>query len=216
MNELKILLVDDHPVVREGYRRLLERQNGYRVVAEADSARDAYLAYRQHAPDLVIMDVSLTGPSGIEAVRHIRQWDQQAKILMFTMHESAGCAMKAMEAGALGYVTKSSTPAELLLAVAKVSRGSIALGDDIARAIAEERVAGRHAQLDALGVRETEILRLVAQGDTVESIAGILNLSPKTVHNYRSQIKSKLAVATDADLVWFAIKHGLIHPEGAV
>jgi len=216
MSELKILLVDDHPVVREGYRRLLERQEGYRVVAEADSAQDAYRAYQQHAPDVVIMDISLSGPSGIEAVRHIKQWDQQAKILMFTMHESAGFAMKAMEAGALGYVTKSSTPAELLLAVAKVSRGSVALGDDIARAIAEERVAGRHAPLEVLGVREIEILGLVARGDTVETIAVSLNLSPKTVHNYRSQIKSKLDLATDADLVWFAIKQGLIRPEAAI
>ena len=111
MNEIAILLVDDHPIVREGYRSLLERQPGCRVVAEADNAASAYQAYRNVSPDLVIMDLSLPGAGGLEAVRHIRQWDKAARILVFTMHSGAAFALKAFEAGASGYVTKSSSAA---------------------------------------------------------------------------------------------------------
>src|SRR5579883_1161819 len=107
MTETAILLVDDHPVVREGYRRLLERQPGYRVVAEADSAASAYRAYRSTSPDAVIMDLSLPGAGGLDAIHHIKQWDKRARILVFTMHSGAAFALKAFEAGASGYITKA-------------------------------------------------------------------------------------------------------------
>jgi two-component system invasion response regulator UvrY len=205
-----ILLVDDHPIVREGYRRLLERQPDYRIVAEAANAADAYQAYRKVSPDIVIMDLSLPGASGVEAVRHIRQWDKSARILIFTMHSGAAFALKAFEAGASGYVTKSSDAAELLRAVAIVARGGRALSDDVAREIAAERLGEGRALVDELGPRETEILRLVASGRTTEDIAGLLNLSPKTVQNYHYQIKSKIGARTDAHLVWLAIGAGLV------
>ena len=128
VSELKILLVDDHPVVREGYRRLLERQDGYRVVAEADSAQDAYGAYQRHAPDVVIMDISLSGPSGIEAVRHIRQWDQQAKILMFTMHKGPQLGNETRRAGAQGYVLKSQAADDLVQAIDTLLAGGTFFG----------------------------------------------------------------------------------------
>ncbi|MBI1981230.1 MAG: response regulator transcription factor [Methylocystis sp.] len=207
---ITILLVDDHPIVREGYRRLLERQPGYRIVAEADNAADAYQAYRGVSPDVVIMDLSLPGVSGVEAVRHIRQWDKNARILIFTMHGGAAFALKAFEAGASGYVTKSSDAAELLRAVAIVAKGGRALSDDVAREIAAERLGEGRALVDELGPRETEILRLVASGRTTEDIAALLNLSPKTVQNYHYQIKSKIGARTDAHLVWLAIGAGLV------
>jgi two-component system invasion response regulator UvrY len=207
---MTILLVDDHPIVREGYRRLLERQPGYKIVAEADNAADAYQAYRGVSPDIVIMDLSLPGASGVEAVRHIRQWDRNARILIFTMHSGAAFALKAFEAGACGYVTKSSDAAELLRAVAVVAAGGRALSDDVAREIAAERLGEGRAIVDELGPRETEILRLVASGRTTEDIAAILNLSPKTVQNYHYQIKSKIGAHTDAHLVWLAIGAGLV------
>ncbi|MGJ0395230.1 MAG: response regulator [Methylocystis sp.] len=207
---IAILLVDDHPIVREGYRRLLERQPGYRIVAEADNAADAYQAYRSASPDVVIMDLSLPGASGVEAVRHIRQWDKNARILIFTMHGGTAFALKAFEAGASGYVTKSSDAAELLRAVAVVARGGRALSDDVAREIAAERLGAGRALIDELGPRETEILRLVASGQTTEDIAAILNLSPKTVQNYHYQIKAKIGARTDAHLVWLAIGAGIV------
>jgi two-component system invasion response regulator UvrY len=210
MSEIAILLVDDHPIVREGYRRLLERQPGYKIVAEADNAASAYQAYREASPDVVIMDLSLPGVGGLEAVRHIRQWDKRARILVFTMHSGAAFALKAFEAGASGYVTKSSDAAELIRAVAIVAQGGRALSDDIAREIAAERLADGRSPTDELGPRETEILRLVASGRTTEDIAALLNLSPKTVQNYHYQIKSKIGARTDAHLVWLAIGAGLV------
>jgi len=212
---VSILLVDDHPGVREGYRRLLERQPGYIVVAEAGDAAGAYRAYRETKPDLVIMDLSLPGAGGLEAVRHIRQWDRRARILVFTMHSSAAFALKAFETGASGYVTKGSDAAELLRAVAAVASGRRSISDDIAREIAAERLGGGRSLVDELGSRETEILRLVALGLTTEEIANALCLSPKTVQNYTYQIKSKIGARTDAHLVWLAIGAGLVKGDGS-
>jgi len=212
-----VLLVDDHPIVREGYRRLLERQPGFRVVGEADSAASAYQAYRKFSPDVVVMDLQLTGGAGgLEAVRHIRQWDKRARILVVTMHDAAAYALKAFEAGANGFVTKGGEAAELVRAVETVAGGGRALGDDIARGIAAERLAEGRSPLDDLGPRETEILRLVASGSTTDEIARALNLSTKTVQNYHYQIKSKVGARTDAHLVWLAIGAGLVGAEKSV
>jgi two-component system invasion response regulator UvrY len=214
MTAISILLVDDHPVVREGYRRLLERQPGFRVSAEAEDAAGAYRAYRAERPDVVVMDLSLPGPGGLEATRHIRQWDPQAKILAFTMHASAAFALKAFEAGVSGYITKSSAPQELVRAIETVAKGGRALSEDIAREVAAERLSGQRSLIDDLGPRETEILRLVASGWTTEQIATSLNLSAKTVQNYHYQIKAKIGARTDAHLVWLATGAGLVTPEG--
>lgn len=212
MNEIAILLVDDHPVVREGYRRLLERQPGYRVVAEAETAAEAYRAYKASGPTVVIMDLALPGPSGLEAVRHIRQWDPRARILVFTMHQGAAFALKAFEAGAAGYVTKSSAPEELVRSVALVARGGQAVSADIAQELAVERLGGKRSLLDELAPREVEVLQLVASGITTEAIAKALNLSPKTIQNYHYGIKAKLGARNDAHLVWLAMEAGLIRP----
>lgn len=205
-----LLLIDDHPVVREGYRRLLERQPGWSVVAEGASAAEAYRLYRAHAPDLVILDLSLPGPSGIEAIRHIRQWDGAARILVFSMRTAAAVARQAFAAGACGYVSKASPPRDLLDAVAGVLRGERAMSPDIARAIAQDEIAGGRAALDGLSPREVEILGLTAAGATVQAVAEALCLSPKTVHNTLSLIRSKLGARTDAHLVWIALAAGLV------
>lgn len=215
MSDIQILLVDDHPVVREGYRRLLERQPHFKVCAEADDAASAYRAYKASQPDVVVMDLSLPGVGGLEAVRHIRQWDRNARILVFTMHHAAAFALKAFEAGAGGYVTKSSAPAELVRAVMTVAKGGRALSEDVARQIADERLSSPRALVDDLGPRETEILRLVASGMTSEAIADQLSLSVKTVQNYHYQIKAKIGAKTDAHLVWLAMGAGLVSAETA-
>jgi DNA-binding NarL/FixJ family response regulator len=213
VSEVTILLVDDHPVVREGYRRLLERQAGFRVIAEAETAAEAYRLYRETSPTVVIVDLTLQGPSGLEAIRNIRQRDGRARILVFTMHQGAAFALKAFEAGAAGYVTKSSAPLEMVAAVTAVARGRQAVSADIAQEIAAERLAGRGSPLDHLAPREVEILRLVASGMTTEAIAEALHLSPKTVQNYHYGIKAKLGARNDAHLVWLAIETGVLTPQ---
>jgi len=212
---VKILLVDDHPIVREGYHRLLERQPEFSVCAEADNAEQAYRAYKEHSPHVVVMDLALPGVSGLEAVRHIRQWDKDAKILVFTMHLGAAFALKAFEAGALGYVTKSSEPGDLVRAVKLVAGGGRFLSEDISHAIAADRIAGPGHIIEDLGPRETEILRLLATGLSSEAIADLLNLSPKTVRNYHYAIKTKVGAQTDMQLVWVAIGAGLVNIENA-
>lgn len=207
---VRILLVDDHPIVREGYRRLLEQQPGFTVCAEADNATDAYIAYRKAEPHVVILDLHLPGVGGIEAQRHIRQWDPVARILVFTMQLGAAYALKAFEAGASGYVTKSSSPRELIAAVAAVAAGKRAVSDDVSRAIAAERLHGAESVVNQLTPRESEILRLLADGTPVDDIARLLHLSPKTVRNHHYAIKSKVGARSDVDLVWIAIDAGLV------
>jgi DNA-binding NarL/FixJ family response regulator len=215
MSAVEILLVDDHPIVREGYHRLLERQPEFHVCAEADDAQQAYRAYKEHRPNVVVMDLALPGASGLEAVRHIRQWDKDAKILVFSMHQGAAFALKAFEAGASGYVTKSSAPGELVRAVKTIAGGGRFLSEDISRAIAADRLAGPGRLIENLGPRETEILRLLASGLTSEAIAELLNLSPKTVRNHHYAIKGKIGAQNDAHLVWLAVGAGLVNIEDA-
>jgi DNA-binding NarL/FixJ family response regulator len=207
---IAVLIVDDHPVVREGYKRLLERIGEFRIAGEADAATSAYELYRRLAPDVVIMDLALQGASGLEAVRHIRQWDPRAKILVCSVHGTASFALKSFEAGASGFVTKSGSPKEFVEAVRTVAQGGRALGMEIAHEIASERLVRHGSALNALGPRETEILRQIASGATDLDIARALNLSLKTVQNYHYRIKDKVRARTDAQLVWFAVEAGLV------
>lgn len=210
MSPISILLVDDHPVVREGYRRLLEMRGRFQVSAEAEDVPAAYLAYKKHKPDVVVMDLTLQGASGLEAVRRIREWDKDAKVLVFTMHAGSAFALKAFAAGASGYITKSSPPDDLIRAVEVVARGGRALSDDISKALAADRLAGSNPAIDELSPRETEILRMLATGLSSEAISELLNLSHKTVRNHHYAIKSKIGAENDAHLVWLALSAGLV------
>lgn len=206
---IAILLVDDHPVVRQGYRRVLESQDGFVVVGEADSAAAAYAAFKAHAPDVVVMDISMKGASGIEAIRNIRARDGQARILVFSMHGEAPLVKAAFNAGASGYVTKSSEPATLVRAIRSVTRGERALSDDVAHGLAADNLDGVQTHLERLGDREIEILRQFASGLTTEQIAANLHLSIKTVQNYHYLVKAKTGAQTDAQLVRLAVASGL-------
>jgi DNA-binding NarL/FixJ family response regulator len=206
---VSILLVDDHPVVRQGYRRVLENQGDFRVVAEADNATGAYAAFKAHAPDVVVMDISMKGASGLEAIRNIRSRNQLARILVFSMHSEAALVKAAFGAGASGYVTKSSEPAALIRAIRSVVHGERAMSDDVAHTLAEESLNPSQSILDRLGEREIEILRQFAAGSTTEQIAANLNLSTKTVQNYHYMVKAKTGLHTDAQLVRLAVACGL-------
>jgi DNA-binding NarL/FixJ family response regulator len=206
---ISILLVDDHPVVRQGYRRVLENQSDFRVVAEADNAAGAYAAFKAHAPDVVVMDISMKGASGLEAIRNIRARDDRARILVFSMHSEAALVKTAFNAGASGFVTKSSEPAALIQAIRSVARGERAMSDDIAHALAEDSLNPSQSMLERLGEREIEILRQLAAGSTADQIAANLNLSLKTVQNYHYMVKAKTGLQTDAQLVRLAVACGL-------
>lgn len=206
---ISVLLVDDHPIVRQGYRRVLESQGDLQVVAEADNAADAYAAFKAHDPDVVVLDISMPGASGLEAIRNIRARSPRARILAFTMHHEAVLVKAAFGAGASGFVTKSSEPSVVVAAVRRVARGERAMSDDIAHILAEESLSPSGGALDELGEREIEILRQFAGGATTEEIAAQLNLSVKTVQNYHYMIKTKTGARTDAQLVRLAAGCGL-------
>lgn len=206
---ISILLVDDHPIVRQGYRRVLESQRDFQVVAEAEDAASAYNAFKALSPDVVVMDISMPGASGLEAIRNIRARGGRARILVFSMHSEASLVKAAFNAGAGGYVTKSSEPAVLIRAIRSVAHGERAMSDDIAQVLALESLAPSGSALDQLAEREIEILRQIAAGATNEEVAQNLNLSLKTVQNYHYMIKVKTGLKTDAQLVRLATQCGL-------
>lgn len=207
---IRVLLVDDHAVVREGYRRLIEKHSGITVVAEADGAASGYEAFKTSKPDVVVMDISMPGRGGIDLVRQIRQLDSHARILMFTMHASATYAQQAFRAGARGYVTKSSPPDVLVNAIRDVHAGRPALCAEINEVIAASRLCGDVTAIDQLSPREFEILRMILDAKSTNEIASAFNLSPKTVANYHSEIKSKLGVRSDIELVYLSMRQGLV------
>ncbi|MGZ8160267.1 MAG: response regulator [Methylobacter sp.] len=207
---IRILLVDDHAIVREGYRALLAKQTGLQVVAEAADGIQAYQYFKDFNPDVVVTDLSLPGISGLEVIARIKQRCANAKILVFSMHQQASFAVQATRAGALGYVTKSSPPDVLLRAIHDVYAGRHTLSADIAQALAMAQLGTERIALDTLTVREFEILRLLVEAKTTEDIAQILNISTKTVCNSHYLIKRKLGVASDIELTRLAIRLNVV------
>jgi DNA-binding NarL/FixJ family response regulator len=210
MSAIRVLLVDDHAVVREGYRRLIEKHSNIDVVAEAGDSASAYAAFKASNPDVVIVDISMPGRGGIDLVRQIRQLASNARVLMFTMHADATYAQQAFRAGARGYITKSSPPDVLISAICTVHAGKAALCDEINRIIASSRLMADISPIDALTPREFEILRMILDAKSADEIAGAFNLSPKTIANYHYAIKSKLDVQSDIELVYLCMKQGLV------
>lgn len=209
---IRILLVDDHAIVREGYRRLLDKHADMEVVGEAGDAASAYKAFKSVNPDIVVVDISMPGRGGIDLVRQIRQLDPNARILMFTMHANATFAQQAFRAGARGYVTKSSSPELLVSAIRSVYAGRPALCAEISQAIAASRLLDEASATDTLSPREFEILRMILDAKSAKEIADAFNLSPKTIANHHYTIKSKLGVHSDIELVYLCMRQGLVAP----
>ncbi|WP_407168173.1 response regulator [Bradyrhizobium sp. ORS 111] len=205
-----VMLVDDHAVVREGYRAVLQKQPGLRVVAEAADGVEAYRLFKEINPDLVIMDLAMPGIGGIEAIRRIRQWDRNAQVLVFTMHQNAAFAVQAIRAGARGYVTKTSPPETLVQAAMDVLSGRIAISPDIEHELALSKLAGEVVAADVLSPREFEVLRMLLAERTSDEIADTLHISPKTVANLHYLIKTKLGVGSDIELVRLALRQGIL------
>lgn len=211
MKSIKILLVDDHAIVREGYHSLLQKQDNMEVIAEASNGAQAYLYYKEYKPDVTVMDISMEGQGGIETISRITQLDSKAKVLVFSMHQNPSFAVQATRAGALGYITKSSDPKVLIRAIYDVQQNKYTLSADIAQALALEKLGTDTTALDQLTVREFEILRMLVEAVSTQDIATTLNISPKTVANTHYIIKRKLGVQSDIELTHLAIKMNIIN-----
>ncbi len=205
--QLSVLLVDDHAVVREGYRRLLERQGDIVVIGEAVDAATAHTLFCSLDPQIVVMDITLPGVSGLEAMRRMLTFKPDARVLIFSMHEDTIFARRALEAGAFGYVTKSSAPNVLVEAVHSVAVGKKYLSPQIAQRLALND--SNASQAEDLSAREFEVLRQLAQGRSIKEIAETLGLNPKTVANHQSVIKQKLGADTAIQLLKKASELGL-------
>jgi len=202
---ITVLLVDDHAVVREGYRRLLERDATIEVVGEAADAVQAYERTVALEPQVVVMDIALPGVSGIEAMRRILARRPQQSVLMFSMYDDAIFPSRAFEAGACGYVSKASAPEVLVDAISAVAKGQRYLSPDVRKAVSLQAKSG----VDTLTAREFEVLRLLARGETVKHIGEKLGLSEKTVANHQSAIREKLGARNGVRLAKVAAELGL-------
>lgn len=210
---IRVLIADDHPVVRAGYRRLLEQGGDIRVVAEAGDGASAYAAAIECAPDVIVLDLSMPG-GGMDLIQRLCQRHDEARVLVFSMHETSMLVRRALEAGARGYIPKASPPERLEEGVRALHAGRRYLAPELpAELLRPPSPRDDGSALAALSAREFEVFRLLAQGHSALECAQRLNLSAKTVSNHQSAIKDKLGVATSAALVHLALRHGVI--EGA-
>lgn len=206
----KVFLVDDHAIVRAGYRQVLEGQPDIRVVAEADNGEAAVKAYPKLSPDVTVMDLSMPGIGGLEAIRRIIGRRPDARILAFSMHEHVAFVEQALVAGARGFVSKASDTEVILDAVRTVASGNVYLHPAIAQRLALQKTRGDKTPIAGLSVREFEIFCMIAEGYTVAEIGKRLSLSAKTIANYVTQIKAKLGVSTSAEMARLAIRNGFL------
>ena len=209
---IRVLLVDDHPVVCAGVRALLECEPDIKVIGEAGTGEEAYTLYREQQPDVVLMDLSMPGFGGLEAIRRMAGRDEKARILVFSIHESEVMLARALEAGAMGFVTKGSSPELLPIAVRRVAAGHRTFSPDLACRRTRAHAKNGRTVLDDLSAREFEVFCLLARGYAVNETAELLSLSPKTVSNHLTNIKRKLQPSGGANLTLIAIQHGIIEP----
>ncbi|MCS6770675.1 MAG: response regulator transcription factor [Kiritimatiellae bacterium] len=207
----RILIVDDHPIVRQGIRALLEQQPDLVVCAEAESAGEALQALLKHKPDLVIVDISLKGHDGIELTKWVRAQDKRLPVLVLSMHDENLYAERALRAGAQGYLMKVEVGEKIVEAVRKVLAGEIYLNEKLGQSLLHEMtvrgaVSPEESPIRLLSDRELEVFRLIGQGHSTREIAQMLHLSVKTIETYRAHIKEKLGLSTAAQLVRSAIR----------
>jgi len=209
-NQIRVMLVDDHAVVRAGVRRLLEQDDRFTVVAEAETGERAYQIFGEYLPDITVLDLSMPGIGGMETIKRITARYPTAKILVLSMHENAAFASQALKAGAKGYLAKSGLAEELSNAIQWVMTGQTYLGTEISHKIALQMHNTQGDPMLVLSAREFEIFRMLVDGVELGTIATTLNISLKTVANYQTVIKQKLGVNSPVEMVRMAIRCGLI------
>ena len=206
---IRVILVDDHAVVRTGYRRLLDAEPGLQVVGEAARADEANALVLRTAPDVALVDLSLKGSSGIEAIRGMLARRAELKVLVLSMHEDAGHITQALRSGALGYMTKYCEPDDVIDGIRRIAAGQRVFSPDIAQTLAREAIDGE-GPFTQLTPREFEVLRMMVRGESSSQIASSMQLSPKTIFNYLSLIRQKLDADNDFQLLHLAARHGLL------
>jgi len=209
---IKVLLVDDHAVVRMGFKMLLESDAGIKVVAEAENGEQAVKLYMEHQPDVVVMDITMPGIGGIEAIDRIMAKDNNARILVLSAHEDSVHPKRVLNAGALGYLTKRSAAEELIKAIRTVSGRKMYLEASVAQQMAIQQLSGETNPVDVLSDREFEVFISLAKGKTTNEIADTLCLSPRTVGTHLYNIKQKLNANNSAEIALIAMRAGLIDP----
>lgn len=208
---ITVLLVDDHEVVRAGYRRLLETTPDIRVLAEACDGEDAYTKYFECRADVIVMDLSMPGMGGLEACLRILGKDARARILVFSVHENETFLNRALDAGILGYISKRSASQVMIEAVRQVAAGEVYIGQEMMPYLLK-RNSPDSDRMAGLSPREFEVFNLLANSKSVNEIAEILNLSPKTVGHHFTSVKKKLGISDIAALTRLAIRLGIITP----
>ena len=204
------MLVDDHAVVRTGFRLLLQACDDIEVTAEADSGEAACQMYESVAPDVVVMDIAMAGMGGIEAIKRLVAKDARARILALSAHEDTSHPRRALQAGALGYLSKRSAPEVLIDAIRAIARGQHYLDAQIAQRMAVQAIHGDNGPMEKLSPREFEVFVQLARGQSVAQISETLTLSSSTVGTHLYNIKQKLGLVNQAEMTLLAVRHGLI------
>jgi two-component system invasion response regulator UvrY len=212
MINLNVLLADDHEVVRAGYHRLLETSPGITVIANAKSGEEAFQRYMQYRPDVIVMDLTMPGIGGLEASRLILAHDSAAKILIFSVHENEVLLSRALDLGVQGYITKRSASREMIDAVRKVAVGEMYIGQEMMPYLVKRKATPESELVSELTSREFEVFQLMVDSKSVNEIAELLHLSPKTVGHHVTHIKNKLGIYDLAGLTRLAIRLGVINP----
>ncbi len=217
MSKIRVLLVDDHTIVRQGLRSLLDSHEDIEVVGEAENGRQAFEKTEQVIPDIVILDITMPSLNGIEATRQIKKLKPEIKVIVLTVHDSEEYVHQVLQAGASGYLLKESAVSDLVSAIHAVGKGDIFLSPTISKVVVKDYI--KHTEgyskafdsLDILTGREREVLQLIAEGHTNREVARLLKLSVKTIDVHRSHIKEKLHIRDTAGLIKYSIKKGLIN-----
>ena len=213
---IKILIADDHGVLRAGLRALLRVEPDLEVVGEADCGREALRLAEALRPDVVVLDVSMPDMDGIEVTRRLDEHRPEVRVLLLTVPEDPALLREALQAKACGYIVKRAVESELINAIRAVARGHLYIHPSLTRALLDQEPAGppRDPSPSRLTERETEVLRLIAQGHTNREIAELLHLSPRTVETHRANVRAKLHLDSRVELLRYAVKHGLLSFDG--